>query len=304
MLSKIGSNINSAVDKIFNASKQLNDEKNQIVKNISSKALNTFGTEKKSAAGMFNPFLNAIGEVANPQIPFQHLLDSPSVSTTVKDYITLATGLQPSKPTLTVQGTYNNSTPNKDTTVENTSYASDEDVIKTQQNVDVNNLAKLDVVNELPKLTVKQIEAIIGKYFSKSPVLSVSDAQGIYEAQMKSGMSALAVLGIGALESAYGTSNIAKKKGNLWGWNATNVNPMGNAHNFSSGGQGAYEFSDSYLKTYYNKYGAKSIYSAGTGDNPAGKGYAYWDNGTINSQWATSVGQIMSNFYNTALSVK
>ena len=113
-------------------------------------------------------------------------------------------------------------------------------------------------------------------------------------------MSALAILGIGALESGYGTSNIAKKKNNIWGWNATNVNPGGNAKEFSQMSQGALEFANAFMKTYYNGYGAKSIYSAGTGDNPAGKGYAYLDNGSVDSSWASKVGSIMKNFYNTA----
>ena len=162
-----------------------------------------------------------------------------------------------------------------------------------------NSLASLDVSTELPKLSTNQISDIISKYFSKSTVIKPSDAQGIYDAQQKSGMSALAILGIGALESGYGTSNIAKKKNNIWGWNATNVNPAGNAKSFSQMSQGALEFANAFMKTYYNKYGAKSILSAGTGANPAGKGYAYNDNGTISKSWASSVGNIMGNFYNS-----
>lgn len=160
-------------------------------------------------------------------------------------------------------------------------------------------LASLDVSTELPKLSANQIFDIISKYFSKSTVIKPSDAQGIYDAQQKSGMSALAILGIGALESGYGTSNIAKKKNNIWGWSATNVNPAGNAKSFSQMSQGALEFANAFMKTYYNKYGAKSILSAGTGANPAGKGYAYNDNGTISKSWASSVGNIMDNFYNS-----
>ena len=113
-------------------------------------------------------------------------------------------------------------------------------------------------------------------------------------------MSALAILGIGALESGYGTSNIAKQKNNIWGWNATNVNPGGNATAFSQMSKGAEEFANAFMKTYYNGYGAKSIYAAGTGNNPSGKGYAYHDNGTINTKWATDIGSIMKNFYQTA----
>lgn len=47
------------------------------------------------------------------------------------------------------------------------------------------------------------------------------DAKGIYEAQGKSGLSALVPLAIGALESGWGTSDIARDKGNLWGLTKT-----------------------------------------------------------------------------------
>lgn len=172
--------------------------------------------------------------------------------------------------------------------------------VSFNSNLDSNSLSSLDVSSELPKLTEEQISSIISKHFSKSTVISPSDAKGIFEAQQKSGMSALAILGIGALESGYGTSNIAKQKNNLWGWNATNVNPTGNAKTFSPVSQGALEFANSYMKTYYNGYGAKSIYSAGTGDNPSGKGYAYLNDGSIEKAWATKVGNIMGAFYDTA----
>lgn len=168
---------------------------------------------------------------------------------------------------------------------------------------DENNLTSLDVASELPKLSAEQISDIISKHFSKSTVIKPSDAEGIYKAQQETGMSALAILGIGALESGYGTSNIAKQKNNLWGWGAVNSNPMGAAKAFSQMSQGALEFAKSFMKTYYNGYGAKSIFSAGTGNNPAGKGYAYYNDGSIEKEWATKVGNIMKNFYNTAKSI-
>lgn len=167
-------------------------------------------------------------------------------------------------------------------------------------NADENSLGNMDVTTELPKLSAEQIKNIISTYFSKSTVITPSDAEGIYKAQQSTGMSALAILGIGALESGYGTSNIAKKKGNIWGWGATNKNPMGNAKSFSQMSQGASEFANAFLKTYYNGYGAKSINSAGTGNNPSKKGYAYNDNGTIDASWATKVDNIMKKFYQTA----
>ena len=189
---------------------------------------------------------------------------------------------------------------NTDSTANETATTPQDIASDFDANLDSGGLASLDVASELPKLSEEQISSIISKHFSKSTIISPSDAKGIYEAQQKSGMSALAILGIGALESGYGTSNIAKQKNNLWGWNATNTNPSGNATTFSPVSQGALEFANSFMKTYYNGYGAKSIYSAGTGENPSGKGYAYFDNGTINPQWATSVGSIMGTLYNTA----
>lgn len=172
----------------------------------------------------------------------------------------------------------------------------------TPKAIDSNSLGSLDVATELPKLSEKQISGIIKQYFGKSKIMSENDAKGIYDAQNQTGMSALAMLGIGALESGYGTSNIANKTNNIWGYGATNINPEGNAHRYSQMSEGAKQFANEFMKTYYNGYGAKSINSAGTGSNPKGMGYAYNDDGTISSTWAPQVSDIMSRFYNTAKS--
>lgn len=169
-------------------------------------------------------------------------------------------------------------------------------------NVSNSSLGSLDIAKELPKLSVSQIAAIIDKHFGNSKVMSSADAQGIYDAQQETGMSALAMLGIGALESGWGTSNIANKTNNIWGYGATNVNPEGNAHRYSQMSEGAKQFAREFMKTYYNGYGAKSINSAGTGSNPKGMGYAYNDDGSISSTWAPQVSSIMSKLYDTAKS--
>src|SRR5699024_1279929 len=62
-------------------------------------------------------------------------------------------------------------------------------------------LEKTDLT-QLPKLSEEQISTLINKFFSGSgSVMKASDAAGIYQAQSQSGISALALLGIGALES-------------------------------------------------------------------------------------------------------
>ncbi len=239
--------------------------------------------EKKSP--VINPFLDQNGKLFNPYIDYQKALDSDRVSNKAKDFIKQATGLMPTAAQTKISTAGSRPTDSS---------------FRFNADADENHLADLDVTTDLPKLDSDQISEIISKHFSNSAVVKPSDAQGIYDAQQKSGMSALAILGIGALESGYGTSDIAKQKNNIWGWNATNVNPSKNATSFSPISQGALDFANQYLKTYYNGYGAKSIYAAGTGNNPSGKGYAYNDDGSINSKWATDIGSIMKNFYQTA----
>ena len=252
------------------------DEKNTSLRRKVSEAYGDSENEEN------NPFLKRDGELRNPHINYRKLLANPNVSDRTKQNIAKATGL---KIADNEQGQASNGT------------------VAFNANANADNLGALDVTSELPKLSASQISSIIAQHFPNSTVITPSDAQGIYDAQQKSGMSALAILGIGALESGYGTSNIAKQKNNIWGWNATNVNPGGNATSFSQMSEGAKQFADAYLKTYYNGYGAKSINSAGTGNNPSGKGYAYHDNGSIDSSWATKVSSIMKNFYNTAKNV-
>jgi beta-N-acetylglucosaminidase len=171
-------------------------------------------------------------------------------------------------------------------------------------NADANNLGSLDVATELPKLPVNQIADVISKGFPNSTIITPEDAQGIYDAQMETGMSALALLAIAAQESGRGTSDIAKGKNNLWGWNATNENPYDDAVTFERVSEGARDYANKYMNTYYDGYGAKSIYSAGTGNNPSGNGYAYkYDssgNLVIDEQWADAINEIMGEFYNTA----
>ena len=161
-------------------------------------------------------------------------------------------------------------------------------------------LAKFDILTEMPKLSTEQISKIIEIHFANSSVISTSDASGIHEAQEQTTMSALPILAIGALESGYGTSNIAVQKNNLWGYGAVNSNPLGGAHTYSQIAQGAAQYAQEVIKDYYNGYGAKSVYQMGSGDNPAGVGYAYYDDEkTIDQSWWKSVSSIMKTFCDT-----
>lgn len=239
----------------------------------------------------YNPFLKKDGSLVNPYLPYQQMLDNTLSTSVARDWITAATGLT--------------ATESSNTETETAEVTEDTETEIDGGNVSgltATQLAKMDIASELPKLSEAQIAKIISSHFGNSSVISESDAAGIKAAQDKTGMSALAILGIGALESGYGTSQIANNTGNLWGYGATNINPEGNAHKYGEVSSGAAQYATEFMKDYYNGYGAKSIYSAGSGDNPAGKGYAYYDNGTINSGWVNNVSSIMETFCSTLTS--
>lgn len=308
--------INSIKDKIRNLFGDTRTEQEEYEKKLDALEQQlTNQASIKANAYKYNPFINNKGELVNSSLNYQSLLDNPNLSQKVKGYITQATGLTPTQKQSSLNtGGFLNSNPIigldssfiGEYTGESIESGASGSQGTTEFNANLNksSLASLDVATELPKLSENQIKAIISEHFSKSTVISPSDAKGIYNAQQQTGMSALAILGIGALESGYGTSNIAKKKNNIWGWGATNDNPAQNAKSFSQMSQGAMEFASAYMDKYYNKYGAKSISDAGTGNNPAGKGYAYYDSGGIDSSWATKTNNIMGKFYNTASNVR
>ena len=69
---------------------------------LQQKASNVFGTANHSTINTFNPFLKKNGELFNPLLNYQQILDNPNISQKAKQYITQATGLS---PTVTEQKT-------------------------------------------------------------------------------------------------------------------------------------------------------------------------------------------------------
>lgn len=273
-------NVRDSVNRLFNFSTTNNGA-------LKNKIDNLYGRDatQSQPTNNYNPFVNKnTGKLINPYADYQPVLDSDSTSNKVKEWISNATGLKPTESAADISDNLDGD-------------------IEFNGNLDSSSLGNLDVATQLPKLSTAQIAKIIRTHFGNSTVITENDAQGIYNAQKTTGMSALAILGIGALESGWGTSNIAKKTNNIWGYGATNVNPEGNAHRYGQMSEGATQFATEFMKTYYNGYGAKSINMAGTGNNPKGMGYAYTDGGAIDSSWATQVSDIMSKLYNTAKGV-
>lgn len=103
-------------------------------------------------------------------------------------------------------------------------------------------------------------------------------------------------MGIATQESGLGTSSIAKKKYNLWGWNATNVNPSGNAKQWSNVGEAFNGYAYDLNRLYYNKRNEKSLLDISGHGGGAKIGYAFDDSGRPSSKWAPAISNIISSF--------
>ena len=90
------------VGNIFHTDKRAKAEETQKSANLQQKANNVFGTTETSRTNTYNPFLKKNGELLNPLLNYQKLLDNPNISQKAKNYITQATGLS---PTVTQQRT-------------------------------------------------------------------------------------------------------------------------------------------------------------------------------------------------------
>ena len=84
---------------IFYTDEKQKSEESQQRSNLQQKTNNVFGISKTDT---HNPFLNRNGELFNPLLNYQKLLDNPNISQKAKQYITQATGLS---PTVTEQKT-------------------------------------------------------------------------------------------------------------------------------------------------------------------------------------------------------
>lgn len=166
-------------------------------------------------------------------------------------------------------------------------------------NLSIEQILNTDL-KDFPHLTVEQLEVIIEKFWMKPDSIFhgktvKSVAADIYKAQQETGLSALISLGIGAQESGWGVSNIAHEKNNIWGWGAYNDSPGSSAITFSNNVYDQFvKWNNNFLSTYYEGYGAKTLHAVGTGENPAGKGYAYINNTTINKEYPKTVASIIS----------
>ena len=87
--------IQDNVNKIFGLKDDYDDQIPEVLRKVNA----SYGKEIKE----YNPFLDKNGEIFNKYINYQQILDNPDISTKTKEYITKATGLEPTPVQSTVQ---------------------------------------------------------------------------------------------------------------------------------------------------------------------------------------------------------
>ncbi len=115
-------------------------------------------------------------------------------------------------------------------------------------------------------ITVEDLDYLL-KTYPSVPANSLLKEDGVAEAfiraQNEFGVSALGLLAIGCLESAWGTSRIARNKHNLFGWGAVDSNPYNGAWDWSGNAtsEAIYNALCLICKNYScGKYGQDSFY--------------------------------------------
>lgn len=118
------------VGNIFYTEKNQEEETEKKSAELQQKINNTYGISNNTASATPNPFLKDNGELVNPNLNYQKLLDSPNISQTAKKYISQATGLAPTvtEQSVTTQSTSKIYTP---ASVNGTSYTPSQNKVQT-----------------------------------------------------------------------------------------------------------------------------------------------------------------------------
>jgi surface antigen len=90
------------VGNIFYTDEKEQAAEQQKASDLQQKVNNAYGTAENPTNNSLNPFLKNNGELFNPNLNYQQLLDNPNISQKAKNYITQATGLTPKENTPSV----------------------------------------------------------------------------------------------------------------------------------------------------------------------------------------------------------
>lgn len=104
------------VGNIFYTDEKEQEAEQQKTADLQQKVNNAYGTAETPTNNSLNPFLKNNGELFNPNLNYQQILDNPNVSQRAKQYITQATGLSPRvtpSPSVSSDNTNSNNTNSK-----------------------------------------------------------------------------------------------------------------------------------------------------------------------------------------------
>lgn len=126
-------------------------------------------------------------------------------------------------------------------------------------------------------ITAAQINAFLDDMINGRVSGMKDTGQAFIDNQNAYGANALLMVGVAANESAYGTSSIAAEKNNLFGHNATDYNPSGNANAYASPAESIAHHARDYISNGYldpKDYSGR-YHGAHLGDKESGMGVKY-----------------------------
>lgn len=122
--------------------------------------------------------------------------------------------------------------------------------------------------------SANELSTIINKHAQSSSKMYNKGAAFVNN-QNTHGVNALLMTGVGALESAWGTSSIAKQKNNLFGLNAVDTSPGQSANTFSSVDVCIKDFAETYMSKQYLRAGWAYYHGGFLGDKASGINVSY-----------------------------
>jgi uncharacterized protein YjdB/beta-N-acetylglucosaminidase len=138
--------------------------------------------------------------------------------------------------------------------------------------------------------TASELKAMVNKKASSGGSKMYNSGDLFVNNQDKYGVNALLMAGVGAHESAWGTSSIAKNKNNLFGLNAVDSSPGSSANSFPDVNTCIKDFAETYMSKRYLRAGYRYYNGGFCGDKASGINvrYAsdpYWGEKTASIAW-------------------
>lgn len=126
----------------------------------------------------------------------------------------------------------------------------------------------------LSSYSANELNNIINQHASKASKMYNKGSQFVSN-QNTYGVNALLMTGVGALESAWGTSSISQQKNNLFGLNAVDSSPGTSADRFSSVNVCIKDFAETYMSKRYLRAGWDFYHGGFLGNKASGMNVSY-----------------------------